>query len=213
MLGVIIDNVNYVGFKVINDDDSHAPDYRLFALIDDKLQKRGDVWKLVTGVLKRKKKPHHDRPVTTLFIRILKTGWDGIDGWDHYVGIMKEDSVYQHHSGSGIMGDRVPSFGVYRRELKADDADVPDSAVTAPFSGIDTSSSTVRVGTASIGSENASIPGIASSASIPRVDDAIPGSVNTKPVASDAAELLDSDDSTDLVARVFGKSAKAAGLK
>jgi hypothetical protein len=150
MLGVVIEDVNYIGFKVVNDDDLKAPHYRLYCVGDSsELHEKGQVWKLITGVEKRRKKPSRDKPVTTLFIRIAEQGVDG-SGADsaenqvsyppdsasapdvasaakYYLGKMK-DQVSLHPSGSGLMGERYPAFGVYKREfsseaLLADDAD------------------------------------------------------------------------------------------
>ena len=159
MLGVIIEDVNYIGFKVINDDDLKAPHYRLYCVDDSgELHEKGHVWKLITGVEKRRKKPSRDKPVATLFIRIAEQGVDGsgsgADSTDnqvsyppdsasasdsasaakYYVGKMK-DQVSLHPSGSGLMGERYPAFGVFKREfsfetLLADDADNADADVS-----------------------------------------------------------------------------------
>lgn len=153
MLGVVVEDVNYVGFKVVNDDDMKAPHYRLYCVADSgELHEKGQVWKLITGVEKRRKKPSRDKPVTTLFIRIAEQGGDGsgsgADSTDnqvsyppdsasaaqYYVGKMK-DQVSLHPSGSGLMGERYPAFGVFKREfsfetLLADDADNADADVS-----------------------------------------------------------------------------------
>lgn len=163
MLGVIIEEINYIGFKVVNDDDLKAPHYRLYCVdASGELQEKGQVWKLITGVEKRRKKPSRDKPVTTLFIRIDKQGADSSDSADnqvlyppdsasaakYYIGKMK-DQVSLHPSGSGLMGERYPAFSVFKREFAfetppADDADnvagcgvkkTEMSAATIPASG------------------------------------------------------------------------------
>ena len=66
VLGVLIEDVSYLGFRITNDISDEAADYRLFSADENGvLQAKGLVWKITAKVDKKS-----DRPVTTLYIRL-----------------------------------------------------------------------------------------------------------------------------------------------
>ncbi|MEI6206048.1 MAG: hypothetical protein WCP20_04645 [Desulfuromonadales bacterium] len=66
VLGVLLENVSYLGFRITGDLSDEAADYRLFCADENGiLQEKGLVWKITSKVDKK-----NEQPVTTLYIRI-----------------------------------------------------------------------------------------------------------------------------------------------
>lgn len=66
VLGVMVEDVSYLGFRILDDLSDEAADYRLFSADENGvLQSRGLVWKITAEVDKKV-----NRPVTTLYIQI-----------------------------------------------------------------------------------------------------------------------------------------------
>ena len=64
-LGLLVEGISYVGFRITSDLSDEAADYRLFcADANGELKARGLVWKITTHSAKSEK------PVTTLYLRI-----------------------------------------------------------------------------------------------------------------------------------------------
>lgn len=230
MLGAIIENINYIGFQVVNDPDFiHAPDFRLYHVDEhDALLEKGQVWKIISGVEKRRRKSRLDTPVTTLYIRIVESDASDLADWiddptplmpvcRYYVGRMKE-TVSLHPSGSGLMGDRSPSFSVFKREFvvcsEVPTSDVATSAAVAvvPDSGLLTD----EIGTPNNDATSCNEDAVSLSHSYSRVLAEIAEEKTRTPELSDSVATADekaavacplSDSPFD---RIFAKSLTAA---
>ena len=134
VLGVLVNDVSYLGFRITNDISDEAADYRLFCV--DKsgvLQAKGLVWKITAKVDKK-----NERPVTTLYIRIDATESKAEVEADsanpliqqsplnplnrvpeeylYYVANQKK-VVAKAVPGKGMLHSKHPSFGIYQRRF------------------------------------------------------------------------------------------------
>ncbi|MBV5328410.1 MAG: hypothetical protein JZU65_12385 [Chlorobium sp.] len=145
VLGVLINDVSYLGFRITNDISDEAADYRLFCVDESGvLQSKGLVWKITAKVDKK-----NERPVTTLYIRIdtaeskAETETDFANPLTPLLRVPEEYFYYVANQkkvvakavpGKGMLHSKHPSFGIYKRRF------------TAQSAGSDTETSSSEVG-------------------------------------------------------------------
>lgn len=129
VIGVLINDVSYLGFRITNDISDEAADYRLFCVDEcGVLQSKGLVWK-ITAKVDRK----NERPVTTLYIRLnateLKAETAEADSANPLTPLNRAPEEYLYYvanqkkvvakavPGKGMLHSKHPSFGIYQRRF------------------------------------------------------------------------------------------------
>jgi len=145
VLGVLINDVSYLGFRITNDISDEAADYRLFCADESGvLQAKGLVWKITAKVDKK-----NERPVTTLYIRIdateskAKTEADSANPLNrdpeeylYYVANQKK-VVAKAVPGKGMLHSKHPSFGIYKRRFIAQSAGSDAETSSSEVGGVE----------------------------------------------------------------------------
>lgn len=126
VLGVMIEDVSYLGFRITNDTSDEAADYRLFCTDEcGVLHAKGLVWKITAKVDKKS-----ERPVTTLYIRIdvtepkmearsVNSQSQITNDYLYYVATQKK-AVTRAIPGKGMLSSKQPAFGIYQRYFIVD---------------------------------------------------------------------------------------------
>jgi hypothetical protein len=153
VLGVLINDVSYLGFRITNDISDEAADYRLFCADESGvLQAKGLVWKITAKVDKK-----NERPVTTLYIRIIateskaetETEPDSASSLNrvpeeylYYVANQKK-VVAKAVPGKGMLHSKHPSFGIYQRRIVEQSAGSDAETSSSEVGGVEASDSEI----------------------------------------------------------------------
>jgi hypothetical protein len=135
VLGILLENVSYLGFRITGDLSDEAADYRLFCA-DEKgiLQEKGLVWKITSKVDKK-----NEQLVTTLYIRINSH----IKGTE----ISESDADVVNSGDSDVTVTDAGADGSEVTESGADYANVADGSKNAEEDDVEFTKTRVDVGT------------------------------------------------------------------